>query len=79
VVVDTPPVNLTSDALYLSAAADAVVLVVRARHTKRKAVRKALGRLDQVGVEVRGVVVTDVREATEDLYYPASAREPTPV
>jgi capsular exopolysaccharide synthesis family protein len=61
VVVDTPPLNLVSDAALLAARADAVVLVVRSGKTDRQALDVTLGRLGRLGANTVGVVLNDVK------------------
>lgn len=63
VVIDTPPSATLSDAVYLSRFVDAVVLVVRAGRASRSVVRHTLGRLEQVGAAVAGLVVNDVKSS----------------
>jgi capsular exopolysaccharide synthesis family protein len=69
VVIDTPPVELMSDAKILAAAADVAVLVVEAGRTPCESARKAI---DAVGRErVMGVVLnrlTDPRDLPAYAY-----------
>ena len=60
VLVDTPPVNVLADAALLGAAADAVVLVVRAGRTEAEALRFALEQLTAAGAPVAGTLLNDV-------------------
>jgi succinoglycan biosynthesis transport protein ExoP len=61
VVVDTPPVLPTVDALLLARAADATMLAVRWEHTPRAAARDALRLLQSSGAQVIGTVMTQVK------------------
>ena len=60
VVVDSPPVNLLSDAAVLGSAADAVVLVVRAGHTRSEDLRYAMDQLAAAGAPYMGTLLNDI-------------------
>ncbi|MGB3541483.1 polysaccharide biosynthesis tyrosine autokinase [Rubrivirga sp.] len=57
VVIDTPPVLVATDAVLLSAQADATVLVVSAGASKVGDIQQALSHLDDVGAQVAGAVL----------------------
>ena len=59
VVVDTPPLNVLSDAMPVAAAVDGVLLVVRGGKTERDGLEMALHRLERAGAHVVGVVLND--------------------
>lgn len=72
VVIDTPPVNLLSDAAVLGSAADAVLLVVRAGYTRSDALRYAMDQLEAAGAPVLGTLLNDIdlrRNAGDDGAY----------
>jgi capsular exopolysaccharide synthesis family protein len=60
VIVDTPPLNMISDAATVAASVDAVVVVVREGWTEREALEVTLARLERAGGNVVGVVLNDV-------------------
>jgi capsular exopolysaccharide synthesis family protein len=60
VVIDTPPVLPTVDALLLAQVADATLLAVRWEKTPRAAVRDCLSLLQGSGAQILGVVMTRV-------------------
>ena len=60
VIIDTPPVLGLPDVMALSAAADAILFVVRWDRTRRDAVAAALKQLADVSAEVAGVVLNQV-------------------
>jgi succinoglycan biosynthesis transport protein ExoP len=60
VLIDTPPVNLLADAALLGSAADAVVLVVRAGHTRIEALRYAMDQLTAARAPVIGTLLNDI-------------------
>jgi capsular exopolysaccharide synthesis family protein len=60
VLVDSPPVNLLADAALLGSAADGVVLVVRAGHTRIDALRYAMEQLTTARAPVLGTLLNDI-------------------
>jgi capsular exopolysaccharide synthesis family protein len=63
VVIDTPPATLISDALVLSACADAAVLVVRSGMTTRRAIRRTRDALQRAHANVSGILLNAVATA----------------
>jgi len=59
VIVDTPPLNVLSDAMPVAAAVDGVLLVVRGGRTDKDGLDLALDRLERAGANVIGVVLND--------------------
>ncbi len=70
VVIDTPPVNVITDAALLGAQADGVVLVARAGVTHGAALSFALEQLRRVQAQVLGVVLSDIDFARDMAYDP---------
>ncbi len=66
VVVDTPPVLPSTDAGVVSARADGTLLVVRLEHSLKKQSREALQLLSDMGGNVLGTFVTEVRGQDPD-------------
>jgi protein-tyrosine kinase len=60
VLVDCPPLEKAADAAVIQGALDGFLLVVRARHASRQAIRDALARLEPGAL--RGVVLNDRTE-----------------
>ncbi len=72
VIVDTPPVNVITDAAVLAAMADGVILVARAGVTESSALSYAVEQLRHVRASVLGVVLNDIdlrRDAAYDSSY----------
>ncbi len=70
VVVDSPPAISFTDASILSTMVDGVVLVVHGGRSSRAVVRRAKQQLLDVGANIFGVVLNNVRlEATNYYYY----------
>ena len=66
VIVDTPPALPATDASVLAAQADGALLVVRLEHSSRALTKQALRVLQDVGGNVLGTFVTEVRGADPD-------------
>lgn len=66
IVVDTPPALSSTDAGVLSARADGTLLVVRLEHSLKKQTREALRALQDMGGNVLGTFVTEVRGQDPD-------------
>lgn len=62
IILDTPPVNLVSDALSLVPVTDGVVLVIRPKYTDRKEVRRAIDQLEFVGGKILGAIANGVQQ-----------------
>lgn len=60
VVVDTPPLNVLTDAATIASRVDAVVVVVRGGVTDRSALELTLERLSRANAHVVGIVLNDV-------------------
>ena len=70
VVIDTPPVNVITDAALLGAHADGVVLVARSGVTHAAALGYAMEQLRRVQARVLGVVLSDIDFARDAAYDP---------
>jgi capsular exopolysaccharide synthesis family protein len=68
VIIDTPPVNIMTDAAVLAANADGVVLVARAGVTQGPALAYAMEQLRQVRAQVIGVVLNDIDLRRDSAY-----------
>jgi succinoglycan biosynthesis transport protein ExoP len=68
VVIDTPPMIPVTDALPLAAQADAVLLVVRAGVSRRKALQRLSETLSRINAKVVGVVLNAANLELEYYY-----------
>ncbi len=68
VVIDTPPVNLLSDAALLGSAADAVVLVVRAGQTRTEDLQYAMYQLEEARAPFVGTLLNDIDLRRDSRY-----------
>ncbi|MDS0526644.1 CpsD/CapB family tyrosine-protein kinase [Clostridium sp. SHJSY1] len=66
IILDSSALNDYSDAQILSTKADGVILVVKARKTKRNKVFDAKALLDKVGVNLLGVVLNEVKSRKKE-------------
>jgi succinoglycan biosynthesis transport protein ExoP len=69
IVVDSPPVQLVSDAVMLAQMATSVLFVVRADATPYPIARHALSRLHRVDAPVLGAVLNQIDLEKADSYY----------
>jgi capsular exopolysaccharide synthesis family protein len=69
IIIDTPPVHAVSDALVLSRFADAVVVVVKADHTRSGLIQHSLSKLVTAHAKVFGVVLNDLDMKKAEKYY----------
>jgi len=70
VIVDSPPAISFTDASILSTFVDGVILVVHGGRSSRAVVRRAKQQLLDVGANIFGIVLNNVRiEKTQDYYY----------
>lgn len=60
VLIDTPPLNILSDAAAIASTVDGVMVVVRAGLTDREALELTLDRLKRADAHVMGIVMNDV-------------------
>jgi len=60
VILDAPPVNLVTDALVLAPKVDGVLVLVRANHSVRQEVIRAMDQLRYVKARILGFVLNDV-------------------
>jgi capsular exopolysaccharide synthesis family protein len=68
VLLDTPPLNLFTDAALIGSQADALLLVARADRTEREELRFAVAQLRNVQVNLAGAVLNDVEFRRSSRY-----------
>ncbi|GAB2931388.1 GumC family protein [Rheinheimera gaetbuli] len=69
IIVDTPPVQLVSDGLLLAPMCDAVILVVKADHTRSPAVKNSIAKINQAHGNLYGVVLNQMDTEKAASYY----------
>ena len=69
VIIDTPPLLAATDAQILARIADATILVVDNKRTKRRQIIEARKRLDNVGARFLGTVMNKLKLTDGNNYY----------
>ncbi len=69
ILLDSPPLNLVTDAAVLGAEADGVVVIARAGATDKSALRYAMDQLRAVNAKVSGTVLNDLDYSGRGRYY----------
>lgn len=69
IVIDTPPVEIVSDALIVASLSSSTVLVVRAGDTPTPIIRKGLRKLERANGRVLGAVLNSVDFEKAQRYY----------
>jgi capsular exopolysaccharide synthesis family protein len=69
IIIDSPPIELVSDALALSSMVDSVIYVVKAMDTPAPLVIKALTRLERNNCHLLGVVLNQLDFKASHKYY----------
>ena len=72
IVIDSPPLLATTDALGLAHIADGAIVVARYRATRRNQLKDTLDSLDNVNARVLGIVLNQVKERGQHAYYGTS-------
>lgn len=57
VIIDTPPINLVSDALVIAQKCDGIVLIARANITTYEAFRRTIESTKELNINVLGVII----------------------
>ena len=77
IVIDTPPLLHSGDALVLSSQADGLIFVIEGGKTLRQAVRKAFSYLKQADARILGTVINNVDVRRPEYSYDYGARTQT--
>lgn len=77
VIIDTPPILAVSDTLELVGMGDVLLMVVRARHARRRLLREALDRVRSVGAGEVGLVINDLDDRSTAYGYYGDETVPT--
>ena len=68
VLLDSAPVLGMTDTAVLASESDATVIVIKTGEATRKALKLAISQLEQVGVDITGVILNNV-DVKHDRYY----------
>jgi polysaccharide biosynthesis transport protein len=69
IIIDTPPVELVSDAVAVAPMVTSTIYVVRATETPVPVIRKGLSRLQRSGANIMGVIVNGLNFDDAQRYY----------
>jgi len=69
VIFDSPPLTAVTDAAVLSKHVDGVILVLSLGRTRLAAAQQAVKQLQQVGANILGVVVNNIRSTKSPYHY----------
>lgn len=69
VILDSPPLQVVTDAVVLSKQADGVILVVRADKTHREEIKRSARQVRAVGGNTFGVIVNAIEPDSRSGYY----------
>lgn len=74
ILVDLPPIGLVSDAGVLANSIDRYLVTVRANYSSISGIRRILGEMDRISMDVGGFILTDVpvKHKTYYQYYSKS-------
>ncbi|NLW85646.1 MAG: polysaccharide biosynthesis tyrosine autokinase [Planctomycetes bacterium] len=72
VLLDTPPINLVSDAAAIGRVADQALLVVRMHKTRRESVANAIKALEATNIKIGGLVLTHQKSLIPSYIYKCS-------
>lgn len=68
IIIDTPPINVVSDALPVIREADGVILIVRSNKTTHPDIQRAISSLEFIDAKILGFVVNFVGDAPTSKY-----------
>lgn len=68
ILIDTPPVNVVSDACIVADVVDGVLLLVRQDSSKKEAVRRAVEQLRLTGAKLLGFILNDATLGEQNGY-----------
>lgn len=68
ILIDTPPVNIVSDACIVANVMDGVLLLVRQDSSKKEEVKRAVTRLQLTGAKLLGFILNDATLDKQDSY-----------
>lgn len=68
IIIDTPPINVVSDALPIIRESDGVVLVVRSNQTTHPDIQRTISSLEFIDAKILGFIVNFVGDGQEGKY-----------
>ena len=68
VIIDSPPINIISDVLYIAKQTDGVILTVKERSTTHPMLKKAISRFELVDIPILGLVLNFSKQESTSAY-----------
>jgi succinoglycan biosynthesis transport protein ExoP len=72
IILDSPPLQLVTDAVVLSRHTDGVILIVHAGKTLRDEIKRSARQIKHVGGHIFGVIVNAIDDSRSSYYYGSS-------
>lgn len=69
VIIDSPPINIVSDALYIAKQTDGVILVVKEGSTSHPMLKKAIGHFELINIPILGLIVNFSKQISTGPYH----------
>ena len=69
ILIDSPPINLSSLAEIIGSYIDGTILVVKANYTRREVIQAAIRILEQAGITISGIILNERRYVIPDSIY----------
>lgn len=69
ILLDCPPTMVVTDASLITKLADGLLFVVAYNHSKKDIVKESIKRIKSTGVNLLGVVLSQIEKASERSYY----------
>ncbi len=69
ILIDSPPINLSSLAEIIGSYIDGTILVIKANYTRREVIQAAIKILDQAGVPLSGLILNERQYVIPDFVY----------
>ena len=68
VIIDTPPINIVSDTLYIAKYTDGVILVVKEGSTTHPMLKKAIRSLELINIPILGFILNSANKSNSKYY-----------
>ncbi|MBJ7538116.1 GumC family protein [Marinomonas transparens] len=69
IIIETPPVQLFSDAEVVSKLVDATLLIVKADYTKKKDLTATIEQLEQININILGIILNQTVFTSKEKHY----------
>jgi len=69
ILIDSPPINLSSLAEIIGSYIDGTILVIKANYTRREVIQAAINVLDQAGITISGLILNERKYVIPDYIY----------